>query len=108
MVEDQGHPFLLREIQLFCDRAEELYNNIINVRNHENLPSPLHWLYHQDHFRLMWYNLRNFIHDNTLNFIFDHRVIEYMEYMYTAFPAGFGIILKRQNENAESVNIIIN
>lgn len=99
---------LWREIQLFCDRAEELYNNALNDNNYENLPSPLHWIYNQDYFRSMWLNLRRFIHDQTLNFIFDQSVIDYMEYMYETFPAGLGMCLRRINSSGERIDVIIN
>ena len=105
----EDHNVLWTEIQIFCDRAEELYNNILNDNNYENLPSPLHWVYNQDYYRSMWLNLRSFIQNQTFNYIFNQNVIEYMEFMYETFPAGLGMCLRRMNSSTrERIDIIIN
>lgn len=96
------------EIQFFCDRAEELYNNIHSHENSQTIPSPLHWLENQDYFRSMWIYIKSLINDCSISFIFDQNVINYMKFMYETFPAGFGMNLRRTNNSGGTTHIIIN
>lgn len=91
------------ESQFLFGRAEELYNNIVGDNNYESLPSPQYWLRNQDYFRQVWLNLKTFIRESSINFIFDQDIIKYMEYMYTAFPPGIGSRLLRNEIHKDDI-----
>ena len=78
------------------DKANELYLKSKAIDS--NSICPINWLYNQDKLRNAW----EFFEDKSKNLcpfeniIMDNEFSQYMKYMYNAFPAGYGEIIKKE------------
>lgn len=90
------------KMQEFSDTAHALYDDI--CRDQEtSLPDPVQWMYNQDRMRHMWLNVsKNF--EGDMNAMLDHKVMKYMQHMYTKYPAGYGFRLQQAARDGKVVD----
>ena len=78
------------------DKANELYLKSKAIDS--NSICPVNWLYNQDKLRSAW----EFFAEKSKNLgpfeniIMDNEFSQYMKFMYNAFPAGYGEIIKKE------------
>ena len=78
------------------DKANELYLKSKSIDS--SSIDPVNWLYNQDKLRIAW----EFFAEKSKNLgpfesiIMDNEFSQYMKFMYNAFPAGYGEIIKKE------------
>ena len=95
------------KMNTFADTANDLYNDVMNdesCTDSHMVLDPVMWINNQDQMRRMWEVMRKSKENPIAQFMFNHTLFKYMEYMYTRYPAGFGRRLQQAARSGRDVD----